>query len=170
MPLQHGAARRGRRHPLYVRWVNIKQRCHNPNHPRFPDYGGRGILLHPAWHDFTQFWLDLGHPPGENWAEYSIDRIDVNRGYEPGNVRWATRAEQEANKRPNADLRRYQYRQPWPFGVLTLEKSFGWGGINDYLEQMLDDIAAGAYVPTEDEEEWLDQHEPSWRADAETAG
>lgn len=75
------------------------QRCTNPNDKRFAKYGGRGIKVCDRWrHDFAAFVADVGERPegvGEGGrALYSIDRIDNDRGYEPGNVRWATSREQ----------------------------------------------------------------------------
>lgn len=82
----------------YNRWCSLKDRCYNPKNKNFHNYGGRGITLHADWHDFDRWLADVGYPPGPN---YSIDRIDVNRGYEPENVRWATPATQANNKRPS---------------------------------------------------------------------
>jgi len=81
----------------YVSWCSMKQRCLNPNHKSFQDYGGRGISIYPQWIDsFYEFWLYLGdRPPGT-----SIDRIDPDGNYEPGNVRWASSKEQNNNRRP----------------------------------------------------------------------
>ena len=63
----------------------------------FHRYGGRGITVAAEWrHDFAAFYAHVGPRPG---PEYSIDRIDVNGNYEPGNVRWATRLQQARNKR-----------------------------------------------------------------------
>jgi len=72
------------------------RRCANPKHPRWADYGGRGIKFL-----FTSFqqWLDeLGPRPS---TQHSVDRIDNNRHYEPGNMRWATRSQQNRNRRPD---------------------------------------------------------------------
>jgi hypothetical protein len=80
---------------IYRIWANIKQRCTNPGNSRYADYGGRGIALCPAWHDFAAFYVDVGdRPPGK-----SLDRIDNSRGYEPGNVRWADTYQQAQNSR-----------------------------------------------------------------------
>jgi hypothetical protein len=89
---------------LYGLWRRIKIRCTNPNAVNWADYGGRGILLHAAWHDFTAFeaWVveHLGAPePGR-----TIDRINNDGHYEPGNVRWATPKEQARNRRSNRVL------------------------------------------------------------------
>lgn len=79
----------------------MKQRCLNPNAAGYSRYGGAGITVHESWRSFEAFLCDMGEKP-EPKAEYSLDRIDGGRGYEPGNCRWATRSEQQRN-RPNFD-------------------------------------------------------------------
>jgi hypothetical protein len=75
----------------------MKQRCLNPNNSRYPDYGGRGITVHSAWvNDFTSFLRDVGYAPGQH---YSLDRVDNDGDYAPGNIRWAHRVEQQGNRR-----------------------------------------------------------------------
>lgn len=87
----------------YSSWQNAKGRCRNPKVNKYEYYGGRGITFSKKWDRFEDFLRDMGpRPPGT-----SIDRIDNNRGYEPGNCRWATPQEQRANQRkrtpaPNA--------------------------------------------------------------------
>lgn len=77
-------------------WTSIKQRCLNPNDRRFERYGGRGIKIHSEWIDSFESFLDyVGFRPSEN---HSIDRINNNGNYEPGNVRWATPEEQVRNR------------------------------------------------------------------------
>lgn len=76
------------------------QRCTNPAKPNWPNYGGRGITVCDRWLDFTNFLADMGEKP----QGLSIDRIDVDGNYEPGNCRWATDAEQRANKRSRKPL------------------------------------------------------------------
>jgi hypothetical protein len=74
----------------------MKQRCFNPRHPKYPDYGGRGITVWDDWCSFVNYYAVTGHPP----PGMSLDRIDNDGNYEPGNVRWTTRCEQQRNRRP----------------------------------------------------------------------
>jgi hypothetical protein len=83
-------------HPEYRCWRAMRQRCANPKAPNYYLYGGRGITVYEGWQDYATFLADVGPRPGR---EYSLDRIDNNGNYEPGNVRWATRSEQQRNKR-----------------------------------------------------------------------
>ena len=84
-----------KRAPIYGIWANIKQRCLNPNNPRYADYGGRGITLCKRWHTFENFYADLGDAP----EGLTLDRIKNNKGYSPSNVRWVTRADNNRNSR-----------------------------------------------------------------------
>jgi hypothetical protein len=95
-------------HPLYPTWYKIRDRCENPANPRYQDYGGRGIRLHGPWHDVRVFIEDIeatigprppGRSPSGKRPAFTLDRADNNRGYEPGNVRWATWHEQRVNRR-----------------------------------------------------------------------
>ncbi len=71
------------------------QRCENPNHTWYKKYGGRGVSVCPKWrNDFEAFAADMGERPS---LKHTADRIDVNGIYEPGNVRWATQAQQMNN-------------------------------------------------------------------------
>jgi hypothetical protein len=73
----------------------MKARCDNPNHSRYEDYGGRGITYCDRWADFDNFVEDMGPRPFGT----TLDRINSNGNYEPGNCRWATDAQQHNNRR-----------------------------------------------------------------------
>jgi hypothetical protein len=80
---------------IYKIWANIKQRCTNPDNPRYADYGGRGITMCERWLAFAAFYEDVGDRPGN----LTLDRIDNNGNYEPNNVRWVSRADNNRNSR-----------------------------------------------------------------------
>lgn len=94
----HGHRRRHRSSPTYVSWLMMNQRCRNRRHKSYEDYGGRGILVYFEWigrGGFLQFLADVGKRPSRR---HTLDRIDPNGHYEPGNVRWATKSVQNSNK------------------------------------------------------------------------
>lgn len=92
----HGHSRKGQYSKEYYVWYAAKQRCTNPRVASYRFYGARGIAMCPEWiSDFAAFFAHIGPRPDGT----SIDRIDNDRGYEPGNVRWATPKEQAANRR-----------------------------------------------------------------------
>ena len=78
-------------------WRGMKRRCYDPKRKDFVHYGARGIRVCERWlNSFDDFLADVGPRPGRG---LSLDRIDVNGNYEPGNVRWATQTEQTRNLR-----------------------------------------------------------------------
>jgi hypothetical protein len=82
--------------PEYGIWLNMRQRCTNPRRKEWPRYGGRGIEC--RFTSFEQLLAEIGPRPS---PRHSVDRINTNGHYEPGNVRWATREQQSRNKRTN---------------------------------------------------------------------
>lgn len=83
--------------PEYAAWGDMLARCRRPDHAEFPRYGGRGIKVCPEWEkSFASFLSHIGRRPS---SDHSLDRINTDGDYEPGNVRWATRKEQQRNRR-----------------------------------------------------------------------
>lgn len=94
----------------YRAWLNMKKRCYYKNSSRYKDYGGRGITVYEGWlHDSAAFISYVGLKPSAN---HSLDRIDNDGNYEPGNVRWATVKEQSTNKRESIGKRAYVRVKP----------------------------------------------------------
>lgn len=81
-------------------WTAMNQRCFNQSNKSYPDYGGRGIAVCDEWRDsFEAFYDYVSKLPHFGEPGYSLDRINNEGNYEPGNIRWATRTEQSQNRR-----------------------------------------------------------------------
>ena len=98
-----------KKHPLYSIWKGIKSRCYNPRTKAYKNYGGRGIKICDEWMDPGEF---IKYAEGlEGYAARGIgangttlDRINNDSGYEPGNIRWTDRKTQRANQRAAHDV------------------------------------------------------------------
>jgi hypothetical protein len=130
---KHGQAKRGKHTSIYDRWVGMRRRCRNPNCRDFPNYGGRGISPTEKWETFDNFYADVGDPP----PGMSLDRVNVDRGYEKGNIRWATALEQARNKRPYRKTSR-PYDDDGENGVYDDDRDHG---VNDGEIGINDDVA-----------------------------
>jgi hypothetical protein len=102
--ITHGLAHRPKKNQpknypkIYTTWMSMKNRCHNKNEPSYKYYGAKGIFVCDEWHEFENFYNDMGEPPTK---DHSIDRIDNSKGYSKDNCRWATRKQQHYNKTNN---------------------------------------------------------------------
>lgn len=91
-PVTHGKSKSR----AYACWASMIQRCTNPRSSSYPAYGGAGITVCERWRDFGLFYADMGDPPTNT---HSLDRRDGSKGYSPENVAWATRQQQNTNRR-----------------------------------------------------------------------
>ncbi|HNB01941.1 MAG TPA: hypothetical protein PLK61_09060 [Nitrosomonas sp.] len=93
----HGQAVTSKETKEYKAWQNMKDRCYNVNYKGYKHYGRRGIRVCDKWlNNFETFFNDVGKAPSSN---YSLDRINNDGNYEPGNVKWSTSFEQNQNRR-----------------------------------------------------------------------
>jgi hypothetical protein len=119
-------------HPVWNTWNGMRQRCQNPNNKDWKNYGGRGIAVCEPWQKtFEAFFADMGASwfPGAQ-----IDRIDNNKGYEPGNCRWTTAKVQSNNTRvnvwiqtPKGKMTVKQAAEVFGLKYVTLHKRLGKG-------------------------------------------
>ena len=98
--LIHGFARRGKKMKTYLVWESMFRRCTMPSQDSYPVYGGRGIRVTERWRQFESFLIDMGECPDG----CSLDRIDSDGHYEPGNCRWASMTVQSRNRGSNQIL------------------------------------------------------------------
>ncbi len=131
---RHGHSAGGSRSKEYSTWMGMRSRCFNPADRRYADYGGRGITLCERWENsFEAFYADMGARPS---PRHSIDRINNDGPYAPGNCRWATAQQQANNKRNNRILThggRSQTLSQWaveigikPLALHHRIDSYGW--------------------------------------------
>ena len=116
----HGHTVDGKPSPTWETWHSMKERCYNPNYSRYERYGGRGITVCARWRNsFASFLTDMGErPPG-----LTLERIENDGNYEPGNCRWATSKEQANNRRNNIRVE-YEGRE------MTLKACADAAGVN----------------------------------------
>lgn len=117
----------------YGAWLSIKKRCYTKSTDRYYAYGARGITVCDRWlNSFENFVKDVGMAPSN---KHSVDRIDVNKNYEPGNVKWSTDIEQANNKRNNHYVTfsgKTQSLSAWakelglPYGMIQRRLYRGW--------------------------------------------
>lgn len=106
--------------PIYRAWSNAKDRCRNPKHKAYKHYGGRGIEFSSEWDEFETFYREMR----DGWFKGGhLDRIDNNKGYEPGNCKWSTVTEQQNNKRSNVKCET-------PHGIMTVEQTMVFYGLS----------------------------------------
>lgn len=103
---KHGMTKNSIRSSSHEYWVwnAMVQRCTNTNDRGYMNYGGRGITVHPDWLKFEGFYRDMGSRPGKG---YSLEREDNDKGYGPDNCKWATRKQQNTNKRNNKIIKAF---------------------------------------------------------------
>jgi hypothetical protein len=108
--------------PEYQSWNQAKQRCHNPLHAEYGKYGAKGIRMCERWlNSFEAFLEDMGPRPH---PDMSLDRIDNTKGYEPGNCRWATKAEQAKNRQMRSKAKKIADMRTEAARLLALADEF----------------------------------------------
>lgn len=143
--------------PEYRAWKNILYRCTDPNHIHYRNYGGRGITIYEGWTQDPAPFLDyIGPRPS---PQHSVGRIDNNKGYEPGNVRWETKLEQAINKR-------FRY-SPETQGVSKYPSVGAWSAISPSHPKTKKFVWIGRKFQTQEEavkarEQWMSENWPDY--------
>jgi hypothetical protein len=109
----------------YEIWQDMRKRCQNPKHKYYEYYGGKGISVCERWQNFENFYADMGKRPDN----LTIDRIDSNGNYEPGNCKWSTRLEQSRNRK-NSKVIEYN-GQKIPYAEAAKILGLGYAGVMD---------------------------------------
>lgn len=126
-PLDQRSTYKWERPTEFKIWDSMIQRCENPKHKSFGNYGGRGIAVCQAWRDsYKQFFSDVGERPS---PKHSIDRINNQGNYEPSNVRWASSQQQTRNSRRNRYITafgRTQVLEDWASELGLASQSLIW--------------------------------------------
>jgi hypothetical protein len=118
----------------YNAWVNMKQRCYNPNHPEYVRYGARGISVCDRWRtSYANFIADMGVKPS---PELSLERVDNAKGYEPSNCKWESKSLQSYNQRTGKDNKS---------GITGVYKEIQTGNWKSYIRFEGKQITLGRY-------------------------
>ena len=126
---------------FYIRWRNMIDRCANPEHKNYKDYGGRGIMVCNEWLSITNFieWCEQTYIEG-----MSLDRIDNDKGYSPENCRWTTRTIQSINQRMREDNKSgyvgvswRKDRNKWTVRIRTKVRNECLGHFDDLMEAVV---------------------------------
>lgn len=123
---QHGLTTQPDTHKCYHVWHDIKTRCFKVDHKEYPRYGGRGITLQESWvNDPTSFCAYVLSLEGFCLSK-SLDRVDNRRGYEVGNLRWASDAEQVRNRSKNQNNTSGKCGVTWYYNKTGGTRSVAW--------------------------------------------
>ncbi len=129
---------------IYVLWCNLKRKCYSIKHPRYSDWGGRGIRIHEPWiHEYVLFESWISQNLGPRPDGMSLDRKDNDGHYEPGNLQWTTAMDQNRNRRDSRGEMRGVYpdpRNPAKWIVYVNRKFYGQYEDLEFAKQVRDAI------------------------------